>query len=116
MDQNEEFDDEDYYHKDNAQNQYEKFFSIDASIWEKYAAWFEQEGLTYDKNVWLIYPSYLNNSHVYYVGQNSQGGPIYKQKIVVDKLHTEYRLHIQSHSKHFLQQPHYYKGMFEILN
>lgn len=52
-----------------------------------------------------------------YLGSNYQKQPIWKkQYFVVDKINNEYKLHIQSHAKHFVEQPTYYKGMFEILN
>ena len=52
-----------------------------------------------------------------YLGSNYQNSPIWKkQYLVIDKINNEYRLHLQSHAVHFLQQPKYYKGLFDILN
>jgi len=52
-----------------------------------------------------------------YLGSNYQGSPIWKIKyFAINKINTEYVLHLQSHAKHFVNQPTYYKGMFDILN
>lgn len=52
-----------------------------------------------------------------YLGSNYQGSPIWKkQYFVVDKMNNEYTLHLQSHAQHFIKQPTYYKGLFDILN
>jgi len=52
-----------------------------------------------------------------YLGSNYQGIPIWKKKyFVVDKVNNHYKLHLQSHAKHFVSQPTYYKGLFDILN
>lgn len=52
-----------------------------------------------------------------YLGSNYQGSPIWKTKyLVIDKMNNEYKLHLQHHAKHFIQQPSYYNGMFDILN
>lgn len=52
-----------------------------------------------------------------YLGSNYHGKSIWKKKyFVIDKIDTEYRLHIQSHAAHFVNQPHYYKGLMDILN
>jgi len=114
-------DEEDYYKKDNPQNQYEKFFSIDPTLWQKYGARFDEisDGLKHEsENVWVIYPAYLNNKtkDVFFVGKNTQNSQIFKKYFVVDHLNIAYKAHIQQYSIHFLKQPHYYKGMFDILN
>lgn len=52
-----------------------------------------------------------------YLGSNYQGSPIWKsQYFVIDKIHMDYKLHIQAHAAHFVKQPSYYKGLFDILN
>ena len=57
------------------------------------------------------------NKKFQYLGSNYAGEPIWKtQYFVVDKIHSEYKMHLQSHAKHFVQQPCYYNGMFDILN
>lgn len=52
-----------------------------------------------------------------FLGKNSYDETIYKNKFfAVDSLHIEYLNHLRSHPDYFLQQPAYYKSMFEILN
>ena len=52
-----------------------------------------------------------------YLGSNYQGSPIWKKKyFALDPINTEYKLHLQAHSKHFVEQPVYYQGLFDILN
>ena len=52
-----------------------------------------------------------------YLGSNYQGSPIWKKKYFVsDPINNEYRLHLQAHAKHFVEQPVYYQGLFDILN
>lgn len=52
-----------------------------------------------------------------YLGSNYQGSPIWKkQYFAVDKFNNEYKLHLQAHAGHFVKQPTYYRGMFDILN
>ena len=52
-----------------------------------------------------------------YLGSNYNKEPIWKSKyFVVNKINTEYKLHIQKHVVYFLKQPNYYKGLFDILN
>jgi hypothetical protein len=62
-------------------------------------------------------PDTAKSKNFQYLGSNYQGSPIWKSKyFVVDKLNNEYKLHLQSHASHFVKQPSYYKGMFDILN
>lgn len=57
------------------------------------------------------------NDKFQYLGSNYANTPIWKTKyFVIDKLNNEYKMHLQSHAKHFVQQPNYYNGMFDILN
>jgi hypothetical protein len=52
-----------------------------------------------------------------YLGSNYQGSPIWKkQYFAFDPINTEYKMHIQAHAAHFINQPIYYKGLFDILN
>lgn len=51
------------------------------------------------------------------LGKNAYDESIYKNKFfAVDTLHIEYLNHLKSNPAYFLQQPQYYRGMFEILN
>lgn len=52
-----------------------------------------------------------------YLGNNHYNEGVWKKKhFIQDKLQSEYVLHLQSHAGHFLNQPKYYKGLYEILN
>ena len=65
-----------------------------------------------------LFPSYLGASNTpLYVGNNQYQEPIWKTKYFIeDKIDTSYRNHIKNNPVHFIQQPNYYKGMFDILN
>jgi len=57
------------------------------------------------------------NDKFQYLGSNYHGYPIWKTKyFVIDKIHIEYKLHLQAHASHFVKQPSFYNGMFDILN
>jgi len=112
-------DEEDYYKKDNAQNQYEKFFSIDPSLWEKYGEWLGGLVDNLSKEIklsWYVYPPSANESFFYYLGKKSDKSEVYKNKFPIPNLDIEYRNHIQAHAKHFLEEPSHYKNLYEILN
>lgn len=66
-------------------------------------------------NSWLS--SIAEDKTSLYLGNNYCNEGVWKNKhFVHNKLNIEYRLHLQSHIKHFLSQPNYYRCMFEILN
>jgi hypothetical protein len=52
-----------------------------------------------------------------YLGSDYDGQQVWKKKYFIsDSINIEYKLHLQSHAKHFVSQPIYYKGLFDILN
>lgn len=56
-------------------------------------------------------------NNLQYLGSNYAGSPIWKQQyFVLDKIQIQYKLHIQANARHFVSQPVYYKGLFDILN
>lgn len=58
----------------------------------------------------------VDNSSLY-LGNNYWNEGVWKKKhFIQNKLASEYVNHLQSHARHFLQQPNYYKGLHEILN
>ncbi|NDC71901.1 MAG: hypothetical protein EBZ62_00400 [Sphingobacteriia bacterium] len=63
-------------------------------------------------------PSYKGASNTpLYVGNNQYNEPVWKNKYFIhDKIDTEYKNYIKNNAVHFIQQPNYYKGMFDILN
>jgi hypothetical protein len=66
--------------------------------------------------------SYFSNTanggnSILYLGNNYQNQPIWKTKYFIeDKVAIAYKNHIQNHAEHFVTQPIYYKGLFDILN
>lgn len=63
------------------------------------------------------FPNTVEDLSSLYLGNNYYKEQVWKNKYLIqDKLQTSYVLHLQSHVKHFLLQPKYYKGLYEILN
>ena len=124
-------DDHDY---DDSQDKYKHYFKFDPDAWDVWGKWLQNalnDIVESSSNVWYIGPgfgkkslpvnSYFSNTgkqkSFQYLGNNYQNNPIWKKKYFVsDKLSTQYLNHIKSHAVHFVLQPHYYKGMFDILN
>lgn len=62
-------------------------------------------------------PNTANDKKFQYLGSNYAGQPIWKSKYFISNpLNTEYKLHLQNHASHFVNQPSHYKGLFDILN
>ena len=62
-------------------------------------------------------PNTANNKKFQYLGSNYAGEPIWKSKYwVINPVNQEYKSHLQSHAAHFINQPKYYKGLFDVLN
>ena len=129
--------DDDDYNYDNSQNPYKHYFKFDPAAWDAWGKWLQDalnDIVDNQTNVWYVMPnvegfpkksfpvnSYFSNTGkdktFQYLGNNYQGVPIWKKKyFVYDPLDMQYRKHIEANPIHFLQQPHYYKGMFDILN
>lgn len=132
-------DDHDYDNSQhNYESQYKNYFKFDASAWDAWGKYLYDalnDIVESSPNVWYIGPKYIQgfpfkslpvnswNSNTgkekffQYLGSNYQGQSIWKSKyFVIDPIHNEYKNHIRSHAVHFIQQPHYYKGLFDILN
>lgn len=131
MDQ-EDDDYNDEHNYDDAQDKYKHYFKFDPDAWD---AWGK---MLYDtlndivegsSNVWYInfpkksFPvnSYFSNTekpkNFQYLGNNYDGVQIWKKKYFVhDPIQHMYIDHLSSHADYFVKQPHYYKGMFDILN
>ena len=80
-------------------------------------------GKDFDPNQVFVFPVNSWNPNTdkgnsfQYLGSNYAGSPIWKKKyFVYDPINQQYKLHIQAHAKHFVLQPDYYNGLFEILN
>ena len=143
-DEDDEYD-EDYYNYDygDQYDPYKFYFKFDVGPNSSLSDWFgkmvnqwfniDQESL--DKLSWYQLPqndlgfpvvsfpvnSWNSNTEkgnsFQYLGSNYQGSPIWKKKYLIkDQVNILYKNHILQHSIHFLKQPTYYKGMFDILN
>ena len=127
-------DDYDDSSQDDLESQYKKYFKFDPDAWDAWGKMLYDtlnEIVEHPSNVWYIGPvfkeksvsvnSYFSSTGkdntFQYLGNNYQGSPIWKKKYFVhNKLQTEYINHINKYAIYFLVQPHYYKGMFDILN
>lgn len=142
-DEDDGYDDEDYYnYDDNDQYDPYKFYfkfdvGADSPISDMINKWFNLSQDSFNGLHWYSFPtnidgwpvtkfpvnSYIPNtgdgtkSPFLYLGNNYQNQPIWKNAYLVkDKVNILYKNHISQHSVHFLKQPTYYKGMFDILN
>lgn len=131
-------DDYDDNSQDDLESQYKKYFKFDPDAWDAWGKMLYDalnDIVEYPSNVWYIGPkfnksfsgkslpvnSYFSNTGknkpFQYLGSNYQGDAIWKTKYFAnDKLSIEYLNHIKSHAVHFVLQPYYYEGMFDILN
>lgn len=127
-------DDDDYDDsQDNLESHYKHYFKFDPDAWDAWGKMLYNalnDIVEYPSNVWYIGPgfdksfpvnSYFSNTgkgnSFQYLGNNYDGVKVWKKKYFIrDKTQHEYINHIVANSVYFLQQPHYYKGMFDILN
>lgn len=144
-DDNYDDDDYDYDDsQNNLESQHKNYFKFDPTAWDAWGKMLYDalnDIVEYPSNVWYIGSNSLffdfekqkqdklfpvngyspntgkNKKFAQYLGVNYQNQPIWKTKYFVsDPLSIEYSNHISSHAVHFVLQPHYYKGMFDILN
>ena len=131
--EHDDYDDDDYRNYPQEYNEYgyPKSFKFDWSSWE---LWLKQalEDIVEENNTWTVggnkdepkFPvsgalpkSTFNDKYFMYLGSNHYDEAIWKTKyFVVDDINKTYKGHILQHAVHFLKQPAYYKGMFDILN
>ena len=120
--------------QDNLESQYKHYFKFDPEAWDAWGKMLYNslnDIVENSPSVWYIGPgfgkksfpvnSYFSNTekskNFQYLGINYQKQPIWKKEYFVQVgLAREYLNHIQSHAVHFVLQPHYYKGLFDILN
>jgi hypothetical protein len=128
----EEYDEDDYI---DPKDQYKHYFKFDPEAWD---AWGK---MLYDtlngfiqgpdhNNIWFIdkfhkdcvpvnsyFPNTGQSKNFQYLGNNYQDAKIWKTKyFALDKINILYLNHIQSYPIHFIKQPEYYRGLFDILN
>jgi hypothetical protein len=121
--EHEDYDDDEYKYYPNEYNEfgYPKQFNIDWAAWEKWLKDALDEIVQEGDNTWLVNPSAKSKKSkeqlFAYLGTNSYNEAVWKNKyFVVDQINKQYNNHIVSHAAHFLKQPAYYKGLFDILN
>jgi hypothetical protein len=129
-----EYDDDHDYDdsQNNAESQYKKYFKFDPGAWDAWGKFLYDslnDIVEKSPNVWYVnfnsksFPvnSYSPNTgkdkYFQYLGSNYQNQAIWKTKYFInDKMAIAYVNHIKSHAVNFILQPHYYKGMFDIMN
>ena len=88
---------------DSIMSQLDKLFGIDP-----------KKTYVFPVNSWN--PNTVNNKFQY-LGSNYHKEPIWKSKYWIhNEINNQYIKHIQSNAKHFIQQPSYYRSLFDILN
>ena len=130
-DDDDEYDD-DYYDYDHpASNPYQWYFKFDVGTNSPISSWISDMlnelnifGSTpvpnwpikkFPVNSWN--PNAGGKDKLQYLGSNYANEPIWKSKyFVIDPINSQYKDHIKSHAIHFISQPKYYKGLFDILN
>jgi hypothetical protein len=123
---NDDYED-DYYDYDNNKQKFN--FKFDHNAWAEWLSEAMKDLIENPKGVWsfIVNPSFPvksigfsdtgdKKSHLY-LGTNSYSEVVWKNKYFAkNDGHQKYIKHLQSHAVHFLQQPLYYKGLFDIMN
>jgi hypothetical protein len=132
----EDYENDNYYDddsQDNLESQHKHYFKFDPEAWDAWGKWLYDalnEAVEISPNVWYAYGfpsksipvnSYISNTEkgntFQYLGSNYAGQAVWKNKyFIVDSINISYRKHLEANAKHFLQQPIYYRGLFDILN
>ncbi len=135
--QYEDYDDDYDDNQDDLENKYKHYFKFDPEAWDAWGKmlydslndivdngsneWYIISNIDGFPKKWFPVSSYFSNAGkdktFQYLGSNYQNAKVWKNKyFICDPLQHTYINHIQSHAVHFMQQPHYYKGLFDILN
>lgn len=131
--EHEDYDDDDYnyYPKNTPYSKYD--FKFDYLAWEKWLADAIKQIVEEDNNTWSFkintvpgfptkkLPSTTTNAsknkYFMYLGNNQHDEAVWKKKyFVCDPIQLAWANHLESNAVHFLKQPNYYKGLFDILN
>ena len=135
-DHNDDFEEDqydEYGDNPNFDSAYKYYFKFDPQAWDVWSKFLTdafKDVVEPQPNVWYIYGypnesfpvnSYLSStgkgSSYQYLGNNYDGVKIWKKKyFAVDPIQASYVNHIQAHAVYFIREPHYYKGLFDILN
>lgn len=122
-----DYDDDDYQEEQPPQHK----FQFDMSAWEEWLADTIQNIVEEETNVWIFGHNIKNDSPVTdslpkgmsneamfaYLGSNPTDQTLWKKDLFVqNKLAQRYINYLQANSKYILQEPEYYKGLFDNLN
>lgn len=140
-DEDDDYDDDQYDYDHPSDNPYQWYYQFDISpdtpvshwISEMLNKWISQDafknlsggweflsipGFSTQKfpvNSWS--PDTAKHKSFQYLGSNYDGYQIWKTKyFLIDQINIEYKLHLSHNAKYFLREPHYYMGLFDILN
>ena len=122
--------DDDHYDKDynDQYDPYKFYFKFDITENSPLSDWISKMitdifNKDYDIDKMLVFPVNSWNPNTagknmpQYLGSNYYKEPVWKSKYFAhNPFDIEYKSHLQSNAAYFLQQPKYYKGLFEILN
>jgi hypothetical protein len=135
-DENDDYEDEAKYYPDGGMHK--QYFKFDPAAWDAWGKWLYeamQDIVESNPSVWYT-PTYIEgwptkkfpvtgsshkdtakNQTFLYLGNNQYDEAIWKQKYFISNtIHSMYVDHLADHAVYFVKQPHYYKGMFDILN
>ena len=110
-----------------------KKFDVDWAAWEQWLSQALKEIVEESPNTWSFgyhkgpskkFPvsdslpkGKLSDKYFMYLGSNHYDEAIWKSKYFINNhFDLMYKNHISTYPAHFLRQPSYYRGMFEILN
>lgn len=135
-DEDDNYEDDTKYYPDGGMHK--QYFKFDPSAWDAWGKWLYdamKNIVETSPNVWYTptkiegwpikkFPvnSYFPNTGkdkktFQYLGSNYDGVNIWKKKYFIsDPMQNMYIDHLSNHAAYFVKQPHYYKGMFDILN
>lgn len=78
---------------------------------------FDTNSIDYINGAWQKLIEYYTSNQYTSIGQNIYKETIWKPKYLAkDEININYINHLASNPVHVLQQPHYYRNMFTILN
>jgi hypothetical protein len=118
-----EYDDDEYDYDHPSLNPYQWYYQFDIGADTPLSQWLNDminniPGFPVKKfpvNSWN--PNTGKGKSYQYLGSNYSGEPIWKPIYFVhDKFHTDYINHLKHNAVYFIQQPSYYKSLYNILN
>jgi len=126
--EHEDYDDDEYnYYPEYGgygYSDYSKKFNIDWAAWEKWLSKALKDIVEEDNNVWVVggtkknlSNNTLSDKYFMYLGSNKYDETVWKSKYFIkNDLNKYYKNHISNHASYFLNQPSYYRGLFDNLN